>query len=315
MDLIVRGYTNPQIAETLDVSLDGAKWHVREILSKLGVDTREEAAEYWRAYNGLNVRLTRLFRGFAGLAVLRWSAIAVAMLGGVTILVYALAWRGGDDSTPASPETPALVATPTPTPEPTATTPTVPVMAVSPSFRDFAHAIEKALQSNDASFFREAALTERVVCGPDDIQQPGTGCTMVGQEFDGLGLSYWRSDAGGIAPLENVVTTIERLWTESMTGGSDAYGDAGPHVYALGTRPALPGTPPLHVAVLTAMIEGRGGAEGQPRVAVVTFWHEVEGEWRYPQVLAAFVLGEEFLEAGGLGVESGWMATWERFDR
>ncbi|MGK2964804.1 MAG: helix-turn-helix domain-containing protein, partial [Tepidiformaceae bacterium] len=38
LNLIARGYTNPQIADALGVSIDGAKWHVREILSKLGVD-------------------------------------------------------------------------------------------------------------------------------------------------------------------------------------------------------------------------------------------------------------------------------------
>ena len=46
--LIARGYTNPQIADALGVTIDGAKWHVREIMSKLGVDSREEAAEWWR---------------------------------------------------------------------------------------------------------------------------------------------------------------------------------------------------------------------------------------------------------------------------
>jgi ATP/maltotriose-dependent transcriptional regulator MalT len=48
LDLLTQGYTNAQIAETLGVSLDGAKWHVREIISILGVDGREDAAEYWR---------------------------------------------------------------------------------------------------------------------------------------------------------------------------------------------------------------------------------------------------------------------------
>jgi len=51
LDLIAKGYTNPQIADTLGVSIDGAKWHVREILSKLGVDSREElATDRWSAY-------------------------------------------------------------------------------------------------------------------------------------------------------------------------------------------------------------------------------------------------------------------------
>mgnify|MGYP003497521350 CR=1 FL=1 len=40
LDLLVRNRTNGQIAETLGISLDGAKWHVSEIITKLGVDTR-----------------------------------------------------------------------------------------------------------------------------------------------------------------------------------------------------------------------------------------------------------------------------------
>jgi DNA-binding CsgD family transcriptional regulator len=47
LDLIRRGLTNEEIAQRLGISLDGAKYHVSQILSKLGVATREEAA-VWR---------------------------------------------------------------------------------------------------------------------------------------------------------------------------------------------------------------------------------------------------------------------------
>src|SRR5437870_6830580 len=48
LDLLRERLTNEQIAERLGITLDGAKYHVSEILSKLGVATREEAAA-WRA--------------------------------------------------------------------------------------------------------------------------------------------------------------------------------------------------------------------------------------------------------------------------
>src|SRR5207247_10296253 len=48
LDLLRERPTNEQIAERLGITLDGAKYHVSEILSKLGVATREEAAA-WRA--------------------------------------------------------------------------------------------------------------------------------------------------------------------------------------------------------------------------------------------------------------------------
>lgn len=46
--LIAKGRTNPEIATELGMTIDGAKWHVREILSKLSVDSREEAVRAWR---------------------------------------------------------------------------------------------------------------------------------------------------------------------------------------------------------------------------------------------------------------------------
>ena len=45
--LLGHGLTNEEIVKRIDISLDGAKYHVSQILSKLGVATREEAAS-WR---------------------------------------------------------------------------------------------------------------------------------------------------------------------------------------------------------------------------------------------------------------------------
>jgi len=48
LELIAEGLTNEQIAVRLGISFGGAKYHVAEILSKLGVSSREEAARYLR---------------------------------------------------------------------------------------------------------------------------------------------------------------------------------------------------------------------------------------------------------------------------
>src|SRR2546427_3516418 len=46
LDLLRRGLTHEQIAQRLDISSATAKYHVAEIISKLGVQTREEAAAW-----------------------------------------------------------------------------------------------------------------------------------------------------------------------------------------------------------------------------------------------------------------------------
>ncbi len=48
LELLREGLTNPEIAERLGISPDGAKWHVKEILWKLDVPSREEAARWQR---------------------------------------------------------------------------------------------------------------------------------------------------------------------------------------------------------------------------------------------------------------------------
>ncbi|MEX1104234.1 MAG: helix-turn-helix transcriptional regulator, partial [Dehalococcoidia bacterium] len=77
--MVARGATNPEVAAALDVSLDGAKWHLREIFAKLGVDSREEAAEAWRAHRALPARGRRALRAIFGLAALKVAAGAAAV--------------------------------------------------------------------------------------------------------------------------------------------------------------------------------------------------------------------------------------------
>ena len=70
LGLIAKRLTNTEIAEQLGLSLAGAKWHVSEILTKLQAESREEAADYWRRYNGVAPRFGRIFRALVpGLSV------------------------------------------------------------------------------------------------------------------------------------------------------------------------------------------------------------------------------------------------------
>lgn len=124
LDLLVRGYTNGQIGEALGISLDGAKWHVGEVMGKLGVDSREAAAAYWRAYNRPADRFSRAMRGLLLGSGLRWAAGTVGVTVAVAAAVALVFSLGGDDDQQATPdETPPATSTAnaTSTPDPTST--------------------------------------------------------------------------------------------------------------------------------------------------------------------------------------------------
>jgi DNA-binding CsgD family transcriptional regulator len=76
--LVAKGLTNAQIGERLGMTLDGAKWNVSEILTKLGLASREEAAEYWRWRHG---SVWSRVRGWLGAPLLK-----IAGAGAATIL-------------------------------------------------------------------------------------------------------------------------------------------------------------------------------------------------------------------------------------
>jgi DNA-binding CsgD family transcriptional regulator len=67
--LLREGLTNEQIADRLGISLDGVKFHVSEILGKLGVRNRNEAARW---HDGRADRATASL-GRNAPALRRWS--------------------------------------------------------------------------------------------------------------------------------------------------------------------------------------------------------------------------------------------------
>jgi DNA-binding CsgD family transcriptional regulator len=135
--LIAAGKTNAEIGEALNISLDGAKWHVSEILARLDVATREEAAEWWRERERPLARLGATLRVL--LPGAGWLKVGAATVGLVTLsaatIVVLVALRQGGANEPPQPTrtTPTPMATPSPTATaseaagrtPTATTPSV----------------------------------------------------------------------------------------------------------------------------------------------------------------------------------------------
>lgn len=98
LDLVARGYTNGQIAEAIGISLDGAKWHVSEVIARLGVDTREEAAEWWRKERGIVGRVRDFPRRMSARPAVAWfAAVGVTIAAVVTIGLF-LTGTGDSDA-------------------------------------------------------------------------------------------------------------------------------------------------------------------------------------------------------------------------
>lgn len=97
--LVADGKTNPEIAELLGMTLDGAKWNVSELLTKLGFRSREELAEYYRWHNQPARRIGRWARGFASLPVAKWVAGGASSLVVAGALVIGISMASGEPGT------------------------------------------------------------------------------------------------------------------------------------------------------------------------------------------------------------------------
>ena len=94
-ELVAGGFSNREIAERLGISLDGAKWHVSELLGRVGVEDREQLAAQWPAYRSEpSARWIRRTLAIAA-AVGGFAAVGVLAL-------FVLASRGDEDTTPGS---------------------------------------------------------------------------------------------------------------------------------------------------------------------------------------------------------------------
>lgn len=110
--------SNEEISDRLGISLDGAKYHVSEILGKLGVQNRREAAlwtpdqrPWWRSAGAL-FSVSRPRVDWLSPAV--GGALAVVIAVAVGLLVWALLATRGDDGTGTNELADTDVGSPTP---------------------------------------------------------------------------------------------------------------------------------------------------------------------------------------------------------
>jgi Response regulator containing a CheY-like receiver domain and an HTH DNA-binding domain len=109
--LIRGGLTNEQIAERLGIGFETAKSHVAEILSKLGVATREEAAA-WQPEPERRWSLGRIVFALAG------TTVVAAAVAGLALLAWGLSRAGGGGQIVEATGTPSAAAS-VPSPSPT----------------------------------------------------------------------------------------------------------------------------------------------------------------------------------------------------
>jgi hypothetical protein len=120
----VLGRSNADIAADLSISLDGAKWHVGQLLTETGLDDRDQLAQWWRGERE-SVGGRRAVGSF--LAILARAAVAAPVVLIAIWLVTANFRFSGNSDEKAQASLPATVAapvaalpapTPSPTPEP-----------------------------------------------------------------------------------------------------------------------------------------------------------------------------------------------------
>ncbi len=104
LDLIADVRSNPDISERLDISLDGAKHHVSEVLTRLGFASREEAGAWWRSRQGIAGVPRRMRRRAPVLLALAASLGAI----GASLVVVFVLLGGDDESRDYGPLTPGL---------------------------------------------------------------------------------------------------------------------------------------------------------------------------------------------------------------
>ena len=100
------GRSNEQIAERLGISIDGVKYHVSEILGKLALDNRHDAARWaegqsprpWPAGVLAPLLLWRKLK-FGWLSPVMSGGLLVLIAAGIGVLIWGLlATRGGDEA-------------------------------------------------------------------------------------------------------------------------------------------------------------------------------------------------------------------------
>jgi len=204
LDLIREGLTNEQIAQRLDVSLATAKYHVSEILTKLGLTSREEAA----AWQPEPVPIRWWQRALASVPRRAWPLVGVAAaltaLAALGVIAWSLSDRDEEQQAVGAP-TPSEASLPSATPLTTApSTPTLVPLLPPPGAPQLVYIHPDGglwVASPDGAYNRR--LTDR--CPGNQIKWSPDGeflaCSYFSMAiFNAEGHEVWRRDHSIDAP-------------------------------------------------------------------------------------------------------------------
>jgi DNA-binding CsgD family transcriptional regulator len=238
LDLLRRGQTNQQIADRLGISLPGARYHVSEILSKLGVGSRQEAAA-WQ--DGMRLAPYRLLVPvFVKLKLLAGGALKAAstvflVLAGVALFLFAflvidMRTRGEGNQEPLSPTETSVETCSAPDDICTRATALEQVLLIRKDF-------DWVVQNYPPPGF--------IVCNMDDPYfgpAPPRLCEGAGpseQRFV-YNIGYSIDTASGPLSVEEFKDALHS-WVESPSASSgDQYGTAANRLYSVGCKETHP---------------------------------------------------------------------------
>jgi hypothetical protein len=218
------GLTNPQIAERMGISLDGAKYHVSEIISKLGVSSRQEAAlirldehrPWWAAALAPLAWFGRKMSAAThpsptGLASIASIGLGVAAVGGLALLAFFVVRMMNDDGDGSE------------------TTVATNDLADELGASEFMSALDQALANGDEQFFAANVRYREVTCLADVVDAPGNppACEglLPGATTEALPVSVMNSEGFYYDPSD-----YGPLVDAMFKNGS-------PRLYAVATRP------------------------------------------------------------------------------
>lgn len=245
LGLVARGLTNAQIADELGLTLDGAKWHIREILNRLGAESREEAAALWASREGRAAKLTRTLGRVVALG-LAGKVVAAAAIGGIVVAGGAFLWTisgGGNAGEVDDPQPESAGAAVTPTPVAAVVAVQGPACLPADLISGTVERVEQGIVILDQHITkpRNCALNERLavfVVGPDaDFAAPRIASAMfdltapVGTDRVDVHVEWWNwcdpvpVDAGAPRTVDEARTFQPPLWIEMGVSGSGSQGN------------------------------------------------------------------------------------------